>query len=108
MKFNAVIVRDGEGDRQFDARSLPLRLGTGIDCEIRLPGPGSSAVALLDELDGEAFVQPIGRGASLQINGESLSTSRRLNAGDELEFYGTNVVIGQEGDAMLQIGRAHV
>jgi formylglycine-generating enzyme required for sulfatase activity len=101
LKFNAVIVRDGEGDRQFDARSLPLRLGTGIDCEIRLPGPGSSAVALLDELDGEAFVQPIGRGASLQINGESLSTSRRLNAGDELEFYGTNVIVGQEGEAML-------
>jgi formylglycine-generating enzyme required for sulfatase activity len=101
LKFNAVIVRDGEGDRQFDARSLPLRLGTGIDCEIRLPGPGSSAVALLDELDGEAFVQPIGRGASLQIDGESLSTSRRLSVGDELEFYGTNVVVGQEGEAML-------
>jgi formylglycine-generating enzyme required for sulfatase activity len=101
LKFSAVIVRDGEGDRRLDLQSLPLRLGTGADCEIRLPGPGSNAVALLDELDGEPFVQPIGRGASLKINGENLRASRRLNAGDELEFYGTSVVVGQEGEAML-------
>jgi len=73
LKFSSVILRDSEGEQRFDAARLPLRLGTGTDCEIRLPGPGSSAVALLDELDGEPFVQPVGRGSSVTINGESSS-----------------------------------
>ena len=101
MKFDTVIVRDSEGDRSLPLQDLPLRIGTGIDCQVRLPGPGSSAVALLDELDGEPFVQPIGRSDALKINGEALNASRRLQDGDELEFYGTSVVIGQDGDALL-------
>ena len=101
MKFNAVIIVDSEGERRLDLDQLPLRLGTGIDCDIRLPGPGSSAVALLDELDGEPFVQPIGRGSSLQINGDELRTSRRLADGDELQFFGTRIAIGKRDDAMF-------
>lgn len=101
MKFEAIIVRDGEGDQQFGAQNLPLSIGTGIDCDIRLPGPGNNAVALLDELDGNAFIQPIGRQANLKINDESLTASRRLSEGDALGFYGTTVTIGYENQAML-------
>ena len=101
MKFASVIIRDSEGERRLNIEQLPLRLGTGTDCEIRLPGPGSSAVAILDELDGEPFVQPIGRSAALQINGEDLRTSRRLASGDELGFFGTRIVIGEQDEAML-------
>lgn len=72
-----------------------------MDCEIRLPGPGHAAVALLDDLDGEPFVQPVGRGGALKIDGEVLSTSKRLAAGNELEFYGTRVVISEQDGAML-------
>jgi len=101
LKFDAVIVRDSEGDRRLELSALPLRLGTGADCEIRLPGPGSSAVALLDELDGEAFVQPVGTLAALRINGDPLKTSRKLAQGDELEYYGTRVHVGELDSAML-------
>ena len=100
MKITSVIIRDSEGERRLDIEQLPLRLGTGIDCEIRLPGPGSGAVALLDELDGEPFVQPVGRGASMQINGEELRTSRKLVSGDELEFFGTRIVVGEQDEAI--------
>ncbi len=100
MKITSVIIRDGDGERRLDIAQLPLRLGTGSDCEIRLPGPGSGAVALLDELDGEPFVQPAGRGASVQINGEELRTSRKLVSGDELEFFGTRIVVGEQDEAM--------
>ena len=75
MKFTSVILRDSEGERRLNIEQLPLRLGTGTDCEIRLPGPGSNAVALLDELDGEPFVQPVGRSGSMQFNGEDLRAS---------------------------------
>jgi len=101
LKINSVILRDGEGERRLKIEQLPLRLGTGTDCEIRLPGPGSSAVALLDELDGEPFVQPVGRGAALKINGEELRASRKLVSGDELEFFGTRIVVGEQDEAML-------
>lgn len=100
MKITSVIIRDSEGERRLDIEQLPLRLGTGTDCEIRLPGPGSGAVALLDELDGEPFVQPVGRGASMQINGEELRTSRKLVSGDELEFFGTRIVVGEQDEAI--------
>lgn len=100
MKFDAVILNDSQGERRLDAHMLPLRIGTGSDCEIRLPGPGSSAVALLDELDGAPFVQPVGTTGALKINGSSLKTSKKLAAGDELEFFGTRVVVEEADGAM--------
>ena len=104
MNFDAVLIRDSEGERRFSLDQLPLRLGTGSDCEIRLPGPGSAAVALLDQLDGQPFVQPVGRGGTISVNGKPLATSRRLEAGDELAFFGTRLQVSVANGAMsLQI-----
>ena len=100
LKVVAVVIRDAEGERRYDLDRLPLRLGTGSDCEIRLPGPGNAAVAMFDELDGEPFVQPVGR-TGIKINGHALSTSKRLADGDELEFFGSRVEISRQADAML-------
>ncbi|MGY8795098.1 MAG: PEGA domain-containing protein, partial [Woeseiales bacterium] len=100
MKFNAVVIADGEGERRLTLGELPLKIGTGVDCEIRLPGPGRSAVGLLDELDGEPFVQPIGNQGALEINGEVLVASQKVASGDELQFYGSRVVVGESDGAM--------
>ena len=101
MKFDSVLVRDSEGDRRFSIAKLPLKLGTGGDCAIRLPGPGSAPVALLDELDGQAFIQPTGRSAALTVNDEPLSASRRLAAGDVIGFYGSRVLVREEQNALV-------
>jgi len=101
LKVDAVIIRDAEGERRLGTADLPLRIGTGGDCEIRLPGPGSSAVALLDALDGQPFLQPVGRGAALVLNGEPLSASRRLADGDSIEFYGTRVAVDGDGATLV-------
>ena len=93
MSFDHVIIRDVEGERRVEAKALPLRIGTGSDCELRLPGPGGQAVALFDLLDGTPFVQPVGRSASLTINAQPLETSRRLASGDELAFYGSRIIV---------------
>lgn len=112
MNFDAVIVSDSEGERRFGAAQMPLRIGTGTDCDIRLPGPGSHAVALLDELDGEPFVQPVGTAGALKINGEVLATSRKLLDRDELEFFGSRILISeQEANLRLAVqleGSAYV
>jgi formylglycine-generating enzyme required for sulfatase activity len=101
LKFESVLVRDSEGDRRFSIAKLPLRLGTGRECVIRLPGPGSAAVALLDELDGQAFIQPVGRNAALTVNQQPLTASRRLSPGDVIGFYGSRVLIREEQAALV-------
>ena len=100
MKFEALFIRDVEGERRVESAQLPLRVGTGSDCHIRLPGPGGAPLALLDLLDGEPFVQPVGRGASLTLNGEPLLTSQRLRHGDEMLFYGSRIHVLADGDRL--------
>jgi formylglycine-generating enzyme required for sulfatase activity len=101
LKVSSILIRDAEGERRYSLDRLPLKLGTASDCEIRLPGPGNAAVAMLAELDGEPFLQPVGRGGSLSLNGEPLTASRRLAAGDTVEFFGSRIEIGEQAGAML-------
>jgi len=100
LKFDAIVVTGTEGERRLTLAELPLKIGTGVDCDIRLPGPGRSAFGLLDELDGEPFVQPIGNQGALAINGKVLVASQKLVAGDELQFFGSRVVVGEADGAM--------
>lgn len=101
MNFEHLFIRDLEGERQVTAGELPLRVGTGSDCSLRLPGPGGAPVALLDLLDGVPFVQPVGRDTSLTINGEPLETSRRLQNGDELTYYGSRIQLVVDNQRVL-------
>ena len=91
MSFDHLFIKDVEGVRRIDADALPLRIGTGNDCQLRLPGPGGGPVMLLDLLDGAPFVQPFGRDATMQINGEPLLASARLADNDELQFFGSRI-----------------
>lgn len=102
MSFDAVVIVDAEGERRIGIERLPLRVGTGSECELRLPGPGGGPVALLDLLDDAPFVQPVGGDGALQINGSPLTTSKRLSSGDALEFFGSRIEIG-EHDGALQL-----
>ena len=104
MSFDAVVILDTEGERRIDIERLPLRVGTGSECELRLPGPGGGPVALLDLLDDAPFVQPVGGVGALRINGSPLTTSRRLSPGDTLEFFGSRIEIGaQDGSLQLSV-----
>jgi len=102
LSFDAVVILDAEGERRIDIGRLPLRVGTGNECELQLPGPGGGPVALLDLLDDAPFVQPVGGDSALKINGSPLTTSRRLATGDRLEFFGSRIEIGEQ-DGALQL-----
>ena len=104
MNFDHLTIRDVEGERRVDAADLPLRAGTGTDCQLRLPGPGGGPVMVLDLLDGVPFVQPFGRNDAMQINGEPLATSRRLADGDELQFFGSRILVSAaDGRLVLDV-----
>jgi formylglycine-generating enzyme required for sulfatase activity len=100
LSFDHLTIRDVEGERRIDADRLPLRVGTGSDCELRLPGPGGGPVVLLDLLDGAPFVQPFGRDESMQINGKPLLASTRLESGDELQFFGSRIQVSAFDDRL--------
>jgi len=100
LSFDAVVILDSEGARRIDIERLPLRVGTGSECELRLPGPGGGPVALLDLLDDAPFVQPVGAAGALKINGTPLTTSRRLDSGDALEFFGSRIEVGTRDGAL--------
>ena len=96
LSFEDLVIRDVEGERRVGRDELPLRVGTGGECQIRLPGPGGEPVALLDLLDGQPFVQPVGRDTALRINDSALDASRRLVDGDILQFYGSEIRVNIE------------
>lgn len=98
MSFERLVIRDVEGERSYGEDRLPIRVGTGSNCQLRLPGPGGEPVALLDLLDGLPFVQPVGRNTSLHINDVPLETSRRLIDGDVLQFFGSEVRVAVDDD----------
>ena len=101
MSFDHLIIKDVEGERRIDSSSLPLSVGTGSSCGLRLPGPGGGPVVLLDLLDGAPFVQPVGRDSSMQINGEPLIASRRLEDADQLEFFGSRIRVSVTENRLL-------
>lgn len=100
MSFDQLYIEDVEGERRIDGSNLPLRVGTGSDCQLRLPGPGGGPVMLLDLLDGAPFVQPFGRDDSMQINGEPLLASTRLVDGDLLQFFGSRIRVSATDDRL--------
>jgi formylglycine-generating enzyme required for sulfatase activity len=101
LTFDHLYIRDVEGERRVDVSELPLRVGTGTDSTLRLPGPGGAPVALLDLLDGVPFVQPVGRTTTLQINSQALETSQRLHDGDELQFFGSRIQVHIDEERVL-------
>ena len=100
MSLDKVVIVDSEGRRTLDADRLPLRLGTAADCEVRLPGPGSRAVAVLDRLDDEVFIQPVGATGAVLSNGEPLTATRRLQDGDVVEFVGSRITVRIAGTVL--------
>ncbi|MDH3266849.1 MAG: PEGA domain-containing protein, partial [Gammaproteobacteria bacterium] len=105
MRFDHLIIRDVEGERRIDASGLPLRVGTGNDCQLRLPGPGGGPAMLLDLLEGVPFVQPFGRDDSMLINGTVLDTSTRLADGDLVQFFGSQIEVSTADDQLTLVVR---
>lgn len=103
MKFSELYISDVEGERRLDAAQLPLRIGTGSDCALRLPGPGGGPLVLLDLLDGVPFLQPVGRDTGLCLNGEQLKASQKLRDGDEITYYGSRIKVSADDRLCLRV-----
>lgn len=103
MNFEYLVIRDVEGERRIDSTALPLKIGTGADSGLRLPGPGGGPLLLLDMLDGAPFIQPVGRNDSVALNGKRLTTSTRLQDGDAIEFFGSRIQVSAGERLVLDV-----
>lgn len=66
------------GERRFGPEDLPLAIGTGAECALRVPGAvGSAPIAQISDLDGRPLLQPA-PGARIALNGDPLDTARWL------------------------------
>ena len=99
MTLKHLIVKTVEGEVSYSRKELPLRVGTGNDCQVRLPGPGGSAVAMFDLLDGILIIQPVSKEDFLLLNDKKLDTTRRLSNGDNVKFFGSiiRIIINEQG-----------
>ena len=106
MSLEIAVVTDS-GTRRFGRADLPLRIATGTGAPVSIPGPASPhALAALDVLDDEPFIQPGGATTAVTLNGEPLEASRRLRDGDLLEAYGTRIAVTLDaGRLTLTLGR---
>lgn len=71
--------------RQLAARDLPLRIGSGSDADIRVPGAVTGAIiGLIGCLDDRPFLQATGSATEvpLTVNGEPAASTRWLEHGD--------------------------
>jgi len=99
-----IIVVDAHGQRPFEPEQLPLKIGSRATAGIRVPGSVSDgARALIDLLDGRAFLQTTG-GTDVDVNGETVRANRWLENGDVITIAGVRIECMLDADEMhLQV-----
>lgn len=86
-------------DKQFPLRMGDVRIGTGADADIRLPGPdGPEAQAVIGlAADGSAVVRRGSDVAVVRVNGVQLGVEPSpLIHGDKIDVYGTELTFGDD------------
>jgi formylglycine-generating enzyme required for sulfatase activity len=85
-----------------------LRIGTGPEADLRLPGAVSGRMlALVGSLDGRIFVQALQPDTPVAVNGTELAGTRWLEAGDELAIGTARIrVAGDAAGTSFTLGYA--
>ncbi len=90
----------GENRVTFSVAQLPLVVGTSSASEIRIAGPGGQTLAQIDLIDGQPFVQPLLRPSPLELDGETLSSTRTLMSGQQLSAFGVQIDITVDDETL--------
>lgn len=79
-----IVIESPAGIRRLQPEELPIRIGSTVTADIRVPDPvGDTLDGLIGCLDGRAFLQASGeQTAVLEVNGEPASATRWLLDGD--------------------------
>jgi formylglycine-generating enzyme required for sulfatase activity len=79
-----IVIGTPSGSRRLGFTDLPIRIGSGPNADIRVPGPVSGEIlGLIGSLDERVFLQPAGStGGALAVNGEAVAATRWLADGD--------------------------
>ena len=95
---SVLTARVGGELRRFTAAELPLLVGAGPECDIRLHGiTGSLQIGMLD---GAYFVQPGRDTRGLRVEGERVTGSRWLQDGQTIALDTARIRCGLQGDRL--------
>ena len=90
--------RVGGEERRFSAAELPVLIGGGSECDIRLQGISGSLQ--IGTLDGACFVQPGKNTRGLRLDGEPVTGSRWLRDGQTIALDTARVHCSFRGDRL--------
>lgn len=90
--------RVGGEERRFSAAELPVLIGGGSECDIRLQGISGSLQ--IGTLDGACFVQPGKNTRGLRLDGEPVTGSRWLGDGQTIALDTARVHCSFRGDRL--------
>ena len=91
LNISRIVVKNIGKVDYFSIIDLPIRLGTGKDCDIKLPGPGNSGFANLDIVDGMPFIISTKDDALILVNEHPLVDKHQIVSGDKINFYGIEI-----------------
>lgn len=108
MSFNLVIA-EGDREREFGADAFPLQLG-GPRSDVELPDLVTrKPVGFLGVADDDLFLQPDPPAGEVLCNGQPVTASRWLRAGDRLRIGPVELHLsGEPGRLRLTVIREHV
>ncbi len=93
-----LIARVGEEERRFSTAELPVLIGGGAECDIRLQGVSGSLQ--IGALDGAYFVQPGKNTRGLRLDGEPVTGSRWLGDGQTIALDTARVHCSLRGERL--------
>ena len=104
LKISRIVLKNKGKVDYFSVTDLPILIGTGNDCDIKLPGPGNSVFANLEVVDDVLFVNSTKDDTSVLINGSHLVDKHQIVSEDKIDFYGIEIkVLINEKDLNLVV-----
>jgi len=93
----SVVIEQAGAQRRVSPSDLPVVIG-GPVADIPVSGAESAPIAFIGLEESEAFVQPAPGATGVVCNGNPLTTSQWLRAGDEVRVGATVIGIEQDGE----------
>ena len=101
MKISRIIVENKERNYILNDVLKPIHIGTQIDSEIKITGPGNSNFLQVIVTSQKTILKLIHRNASIMVNGNELKDDHILKSKDIVVLYGVMITFEVKGADLI-------
>ena len=101
MKISRIIVENKERNYILNDVHKPIHIGTQIDSEIKITGPGNSNFLQVIVTSQKTILKLIHRNASIMVNGNELKDDHILKSKDIVVLYGVMITFEVKGADLI-------